>query len=153
MNSDKGPAPLGESKEGRDFEKLVMWVSALSIAVMAGLLASLKQVNPVIQVRFSAASVVAFVAGGVLTALYLRFVLRAKKGKRAPLVIGAVIFSVITYFFIAIRDTATQNRSDVMIGTFFAVLVLSCVAVVLWRLGKFLESEPKDEDPGKDEWV
>jgi peptidoglycan/LPS O-acetylase OafA/YrhL len=152
MNPNKIPVALGDSKEGRDFEKLVIWVSALSIAVMAGLLASLKQVNPEIQVRFSAATVIASVAGGILTVLFLRFVLHPNGRKRAPLVIAAVVLSVVGYFFIGIKDTAKQNRSDVMIGTVCAVLVLSCVAIVLWRLGRFFESEPKDQKPPKDEW-
>jgi peptidoglycan/LPS O-acetylase OafA/YrhL len=139
---------LGDSKEGRAFEKLVVWVSALSIAVMAALLVSLKQVNPEIQVRFSAATVVAFVAGGILTAFFLRFVLHPNGRKRAPLVIVAVIISVLVYFFIGIKDTASENRSDVMVGTIIAVTVLSGVALALWRVGHYFEAEqPEDTMP------
>jgi Co/Zn/Cd efflux system component len=139
---------MGESKDGRDFEKLVIWTSAFSIAVMAGFLASLKQVNPAIQLRFSAVSVVAFIAGGVLTALFLRVVLHASKRRRTFLVLGAAIASVVGYFLIGIADTASENRSDVTIGTVIAVTVLSGVAFVLWRVGHYFESEqPEDTMP------
>jgi peptidoglycan/LPS O-acetylase OafA/YrhL len=138
----------GDSKDGRAFEKLVIWVSALSIAVMAALLASLKQVNPEIQVRFSVATVIAFLAGGILTVLFLRFVLHPNGKRRAPLVIAAVVLSVIVYFFIGIKDTASENRLDVLIGTLIAVTVLSGVAMALWRVGHYFEAErPEDTMP------
>jgi peptidoglycan/LPS O-acetylase OafA/YrhL len=153
MSTNKIPVALDDSKDDRTFERLVVWVSALSIAAMAGFLASLKQVNPVIEVRFSAATVIAFVAAGVLTTLFLRMVLHTEKRWRTPLVVTAVILSVLGYFLIGIKDTAKQNRSDVMIGTALAVAVLSCVALVLWRLGHFLESdELENQDKRRDEF-
>ena len=137
--------PLPDSKEGRDFQKLVMWVSSLSIAVMAALLASLKQVNPDIELRFTIGTVIAFIAGGVLTALFLRGVMRADKKRRVLLVLGAAITSVLVYFLIGIDKTSRENRADVTIGTLLAVMVLSFVAFLLWRLSRFIESgEPKD---------
>ena len=148
MSPNKTPLPPGESKQGRDFEKLVIWTSAFSIAVITGFLASLKQVNPAIQLRFSVVSVVAFIAGGVLTALFLRVVLHTNKRRRTFLVLGAAIASVVGYFLIGIADTASENRSDVTIGTITAVVVLSFVAFVLWRVGHYFEAEqPEDTMP------
>lgn len=147
MNSANLPTTSDESKDSRDFEKLVLWVCSLSIGIMAGFLASLKQVNPVIQIRFSLATVIAFVVGGILTALFLRLVLRAEKRRRAILVVAAAIVCVLGYFLIGIKDTSHENRSDVTIGTVAAVIVLSGVAFVLWRLGRFFESDvPPDQD-------
>ena len=145
MNTSKiSPAPA-DSKDGRDFQKLVVWVSSFSIAVMAGFLASLKQVNPAIVLRFNVVSVVAFVLGGVLTALYLRLVSKASKRRRTLLVLGAAIACVLGYFALGIKDTAQENRSDVTIGTMIAVAVLSCVALVLWRVIHYFEADPTDE--------
>ena len=150
MNTSKTPLAPADSKEGREFEKLVMWVSSLSIGVMAGFLASLKQVNPVIDIRFPLAPVVAFIIGTIVTALYLRVVLRAEKRRRAPLVVGAVIVCVLGYFLIGIKDSSHENRSDVTIGTIAAVLVLSFVAFVLWRVALYFESDtPADQDHPK----
>lgn len=146
MNTSKIPLVLEDSKDGRNFEKLVIWVSTASIAVMAGFLASLKQVNPAILLKFSTISVVAFIAGGILTPLFLRVVLRANKRWRALLVVAVAIISVLGYFLLGIKNTSQENRTDVTIGTAIAVAALSCVALVLWQIGRFLEADERDQD-------
>jgi peptidoglycan/LPS O-acetylase OafA/YrhL len=141
MSTSKVSIPLNDSKEGRDFQKLVVWASSFSIALLAGFLASLKQVNPAIQIRFTVSSAVAFVLGGILTAIFLRIVLKADKRKRAFLVVGAAVVCVVGYFLMGIENTSRENRSDVMVGTAIAVTVLSFVALVLWRLTRYLEAD------------
>jgi hypothetical protein len=130
-----------ETKDARDFEKLVIWVSTFSIAVMAGFLASIKQVNPAVQFRFTIFSIIAFIAGGALTALFLRFVLKGNKGRRGLLVVAVAIACVLGYFLIGIRDVSAENRRDVTIGTLIAIAALSFVASLIWRVGKFFESD------------
>src|SRR4051812_46772828 len=125
MNTSKIPMPLNDSKGERDFEKLVMWVSSLSIGVLAGFLASLKQVNPSIVFHFSILTVIGFVGGAVFTALFLRAVLHGNKKRRALLVVVAAIASVLIYFVFGIENTSRENRHDVVIGTVLAVTVLS----------------------------
>ena len=149
MNPSKIPAPIDDSKPERDFEKLVVWTSSFSIAVLAGFLASLKQVNPSIVFRFSAGTVIGFVGGGVLTALFLRIVLHGDKKRRALLVVAAAIASVVIYFLFGIKNTSRENRSDVTIGTVIAVTVLSLVAWVLWRLARFLEADQQQNRDGE----
>lgn len=146
MSTRKIPMPLAESKQGRDFEKLVMWTSSFSIGVIAAFLASLKQVNPSLVLRFSAETVIAFVGGGILTALFLRVVLRSNKKRRALLVVGAAIVSVLVYFLFGISNTSQENRTDVTIGTAIAVTVLSFIAWLLWRLSRMLEADQKNRD-------
>lgn len=128
-------------KDSRDFEKLVFWVSTFSIAVMAGFLASIKQINPAVQFRFSIFSVVAFIAGGALTALFLRFILKGRKSRKGLLVVGVAIVCVLGYFFIGIKHVSSDNRRDVIIGTVAAVIVLSFLGFILWRISRFFESE------------
>ena len=146
MSPSKISVPVEDSKEGRDFEKLVMWASSFSIAVLAALLASLKQVNPSIVLHFSIATIIAFVGGGVLTALFLRVVMHGNKRHRAILVVAAAIASVLVYFLFGIENTSQENRTDVTIGTAIAVAVLSFVAWVLWRLARFFNSEKPDQN-------
>lgn len=139
--ASKTPVQSSDSKGSPDFEKLVMWVSSLSIAAMAGLLASLKQVNPDIEMRFTIGSAIAFVAGGVFTALFIRALLHGNKKRRAGLVVVAAILSVLSYFLVSINKTAQANRSDVTVGTICAIGALSIVAWVLWSLSRFLERD------------
>jgi len=146
MNTSKPSAPLNESREERAFEKLMMWASSFSIGLLAAFLASLKQVNPTIVFKFTVLTVIGFVGGAVLTAIFLRIVLHGSKKRRAPLVFAAAIVSVILYFLFGIENTSRANRSDVMVGTVCAVAVLSFVAWVIWRLGRYLESDQQQRE-------
>lgn len=137
-----------DSKESRDFEKLVIWVSTLSIAVMAGFLASIKQINPAVQFRFTIFSIVAFIVGGALTAVFLRFVLKGNKSKKGLVVVAVAIACVLGYFFIGIKHVSSDNRRDVIIGTVAAVIVLSFLGFVLWRITRFLESDQQQKRDG-----
>ena len=76
-----------------------------------------------------------------MTALFLRIVLHGDKKRRAILVVAAAIASVVIYFLFGIKNTSRENRSDVAVGTVIAVMVLSLVAWVLWRLARFLEAD------------
>jgi len=143
-NTPNTPVPVDDSKESRVFEKLVMWVSSLSIAVMAGFLASLKQVNPAIRLQFSTLTVVAFILAGAITALFLRIVLHGNKRHRAFLVVAAAVLAMLGYFLIGLRNASPENRRDMFIGTVAAVLVLSGVGFVLWKLGRYFESDKPD---------
>jgi len=141
MNTSKPSLPLNESREERAFEKLVMWASSFSIGLLAAFLASLKQVNPTIVFKFTFETVAAFVGGAALTVLFLRVVLHGSKKRRAALVIAAAVVSVVLYFSFGIENTSRANRSDVTIGTVIAVTVLSFLGFVIWRLGKYFESD------------
>src|SRR6185503_7126340 len=141
MSTDKISPPSNASKDERAFEKLVMWASSFSIGLLAAFLASLKQVNPTIVFKFTFETVAAFAVGAVLTAVFLRVVLHGSKKRRAALVIAAAAVSVVLYFAFGIENSARANRSDVLVGTIIAVAVLSFLGFVIWRLGKYFESD------------
>lgn len=141
MITTQANPPPDTSREGRLFEKLVLWVSAFSIAVTAGFLASLKQVNPAVIIHFNAVSVIAFLLGGAITFWFLRVVLGGNKRHRALWVIVAAIVCVLGYFLFGIKNAAQENRSDVTVGTIIAVAVLSFVGWLLWKVSRFLESD------------
>jgi hypothetical protein len=149
MNAANTPTPIEDSKDGRDFEKLVKWASALSIAVTAGFLASLKQLNPSIQIQLSALSVIAFIAGGAVTLLFFRAILGGNKRRRMLLIGGVAIATLLGFFILGIKNASPENRGDVVIGTLAAVSVLSCVAWLLWRVTRFFEADrqPNRENP------
>jgi len=141
MNPSNISTSAKESRDERAFEKLVMWTSSFSIGVLAAFLASLKQVNPTIVFKFTFGTVAAFVIGAALTGLFLRVVLHGSKKRRAVMVFAAAIASVVLYFAFGIENTTRANRSDVLVGTVIAVTVLSFLAWVIWRLGRYLESD------------
>lgn len=135
----------GETKDSRDFEKLVIWTSTFSIGVLAGFLASIKQVNPAVHFQFSVLSVVAFLLGGALTFLFLRSVLGKNTRHRALLVAIAAVAAVLGYFAFGIRHVSSDNRRDVTIGTAIALVVLSFVGWLIWRVAKFFESDQPND--------
>ena len=136
-----------ETKDARDFEKLVVWVSTFGIAVMAGFLASIRQINPSVHFEFSVATVLAFIAGGILTLLFLRFILAGNIRRRGLIVVGVAIALVLGYFLMGISHVSPDSRRDVTIGTIIAVCVLSFVGWLLWRVSRFFE---RDQQANKD---
>lgn len=135
------PTKPTESKDSRDFEKLVVWVSTFSIAALAGFLASIKQINPAVRFQFSALSVIAFFVGGALTFVFLRSVLSPTKKHRALLVLIVAVAALLGYFAFGIKNVSSENRRDVTIGTAAAVAVLAFLGWVLWRVSRFFEGD------------
>lgn len=138
------------SRQSRDFEKLVIWTSTFSIAVLAGFLASIKQVNPAVRFQFSALSVIAFFVGGALTFVFVRSVLSPNKKRRALLVVIVAVAALLGYFAFGIKNVSSENRRDVTIGTALAVAVLAFLGWVLWRVSRFFEGdEQRNRDDSK----
>jgi peptidoglycan/LPS O-acetylase OafA/YrhL len=137
------PTPIVESKSARDFEKLVTWSAAFSIAVTAALLASLKQINPNVQFRFSVATVVAFFAAGTFTVLFFRTILHGTPRRRFALLVVAGIAAVVGYFVFGLKEVSAEKRTDVAIGAAIAVAVLSFFGWVWWRIVRFLEADDR----------
>lgn len=138
---DPGEESPENSPQGRNFEKLVVWTSTFSIAVLAGFLASIKQVNPAVRFQFSALSVIALFVGGALTFVFLRSVLSPNKKRRALLVMIVAVAALLGYFAFGIKNVSSENRRDVTIGTAIAVAVLAFLGWVLWRISKFFEGD------------
>lgn len=139
-----------DSKDSRDFEKIVIRVSTFSIGVLAGLLASIKQVNPAVRFQFSTLSVIAFFVAGALTFFFLRSVLSRNNKHRALLVVIVAVAALLGYFAFGIKNVSAENRKDVTIGTALAVAVLAILGWVLWRVSRFFEGDqPSNRDDSK----
>ena len=139
MNPEEDSAE--NSRQGRQFEKLVVWTSTFSIAALAGFLASIKQLNPAVRFQFSALCVIAFFVGGALTFVFVRSVLNANKKRRALLVAIVAVAALLGYFAFGIKNVSSENRRDVTIGTAIAVAVLAILGWVLWRVSRFFEGD------------
>ena len=140
--------PLDESKHAGSFERLVTWSSALSIGIMTALLASIRQINPSVQFRFSALTVISFLLSGAATVWFFRTVLRHhSRRRRFALLAIAAAGSVLVYLVVALKSVAPDRRGDVLFGTALAGGAVSFIAWLAWRIVRFLESEePPKED-------
>jgi peptidoglycan/LPS O-acetylase OafA/YrhL len=138
-------APREDSKSSRDFETLVTWASALSVAVIAALLASLKQVNPTVQFRFTITTVVAFLGAGISTVLFFRLILHRVNSRRVRNVLFATagVGLVLGYFLFGLKEVSPEKRMDVTIGAAIAIAVLSFLGMVWWRVVRFLEADDR----------
>lgn len=139
-----------DSKLSHDFERLITWASALSVAVIAALLASLKQVNPSVQFRFSVSTVVAFFGAGALTVIFFRLILHRISSRRSRqlLFTAAGIAMVLGYFLFGLKEVSPEKRMDVTIGAAVAIAVLSFLGWVWWRVVQFLEADDKRNREG-----
>jgi Na+/proline symporter len=153
------PTPSNQSKNERDFERVVTWASALSIAIAAGFLVSLKQINPTIIIRFSLLTVIAFFTAGILTVLFFQWLMRransekpSGQGRLWGIIIAiAVAGTFIGCVIFAIRNVSFQQQKDVIIGTSLAAVVLTFVGVLCWRIIRWLEASDKEQSEDKDQ--
>jgi Na+/proline symporter len=151
--------PSKQSKNERDFERVVTWASALSMAITAGFLVSLKQINPTIIIRFSLLTVVAFFAAGFLTVLFFQWLMRRANSEKSSgqsrlwgIVIAIVALGTFAGCVIfAIRNVSFQQQKDVIIGTSLAAVVLTFVGVFCWRIVRWLEASDKEQNEDEDQ--
>lgn len=128
-----------ESKHSHDFEKLVTWSSALSMALAGGVLASVKEINPTVRFQFSAVSVMVFFGAGILTVAVFRALLRRSASRWLYILITIGIVAGIIVIASALRNVSR----DFLIGLVCAVAVLSAGGFLLWRVARFLSAEEK----------
>ncbi|MEY2466349.1 MAG: hypothetical protein QOD03_870 [Verrucomicrobiota bacterium] len=152
--------PPDQSKHSHDFERVVTWASALSMAIAAGFLASLKQINPIIIIRFSLLTVMAFFAAGILTVLFFQWLMRRANSEKPTgqnrlwgiMIAIAALGTFVGCVVFAIRNVSFQQQKDVIIGTSLAAVVLTFVGVLCWRIVRWLEAsdekQKEDEDSG-----
>jgi FtsH-binding integral membrane protein len=156
-------------KQTAGLESVVIWAAALSMAVGAAFLASLKQVNPSIEFHFSAATVAAFVLGGLFTLVSFRVILNRGAGggaddkiRRRWLLLFSAVASLAMFasFAIALRNLSPEKRSEVLGGTAIAVAVLTLFGWLFWKTVRFFDpdaagtgssesKEEKDQDSGQ----
>jgi hypothetical protein len=143
------------SRNSRDFEKVVTWSSALSMALVAAFLASLKQIDPTLKFQFTYGVVVAFLTAGLVTAGVFRTLFRRAaenttgKPSRWHWVVVFVLLSgtaLTAFIFVTIRYVPAGHRADLLIGESVAVSVVSAGGYLCWRLFRFLEAQSEERD-------
>ncbi len=136
----------------RRLKRVIEWSMTLCVGTMAGFFASVRSVNPEITFRFDWFTLGALVGGGWMGHLFWRVIPRdypgAPRGAKRwlPLAlwllvqVGAMIFT----FGYGMKDLSGEKHREMLIGTGLAMVVLTFVGFLLWRVGKFFEDSHRD---------
>ena len=125
------------------------------MGLAAALLASVKQVNPTVQFRFSALTVAAFVVTGASSIAVFQMILRAtdnpggpaSRSRRVLLILFAMASGAILLasLGVALKDVSPDGRTDFIIGALTAVAVIAGIGWFSWRIVRFLDSEEEPQ--------
>jgi hypothetical protein len=151
-------APTGIKPEDvrvrNTFNLVVTASSALAMAAMGGFLCAVKQVNPTLEMRVDAVSVVGFLTAGVATWFFCRIMLPSaeeaerldptKQQSRRRWLIGFSVVSIVGMLAsvaVSLRNIESGELRQIVAGAFFAVIVLCGVGYFSWILFKFMEKD------------
>ena len=130
-------------------KRVIEWSMALCIGAMTGFIVSIRQVNPTIEFTFDWRTLVALLGGVWMGHLFWRVIPKDTPGEPRrrrrwlPLLfwlavlVGAMVFG----FGYGMKDLNNQKHHEMLVGAGFALLVLTFVAFLLWRVGKFFEDD------------
>ncbi|HAM71744.1 MAG TPA: hypothetical protein DCM86_08890 [Verrucomicrobiales bacterium] len=155
MNTDT-PPPASTDR----FLRMARGASALACGAMAAFLYSLKRVNPTLDLELGAGSLLAAGLGAFLAWVIWNAVARMNTGEAvAPsrplrwgmgLAAGILLVGTFAGFWIAIRDVRREALLQVIQGTALAVMVLSGIGWVLFKLTRLLnQGEPPEGSTGE----
>jgi hypothetical protein len=143
-------ATPSSTKGTRDFAQVVTWSAALSMALTAAILASVRQVNPTVEFRFSAMTVIGFLVAGILTAGIFRKIFNATSTgvaslKRWPLILffAVVLVTLVVSIVFALRGVSSEKQVEIAIGTGVALLAVTFGGYLGFRAIRFLEADDK----------
>lgn len=140
-------------------KRLIQWAATLGLSAMTGFILSIRSVNPSIQFKFDWITFLGLVVGGWMGWIFWRLIPRegsgnARSGRRRwiPLMLWFAVLTGIMVggFAYGMKDINNARQREMFMGTGMALLVLSFVGFLLWRIGKFLEDDHRkylDEHP------
>lgn len=150
---------MNEEKTSPGLVWVVQVSSALSLGTLAGLLYSVKTVTPSIQFQFSGGAVLAFVlaAGASVAFWHIVFKLtdwrpvpgsdpdhRQTQGRKRVLLALAIVLGVglLFAFIYPLKDFSSEKVREIGIGAFIALLFLTVLGVIFYRVVRYLEADP-----------
>jgi hypothetical protein len=152
----KPSAPADPEAQHRASElrlkRVIEWSMTLSVGAMAGFFASIRSVNPEIVFRFDWFTLLALLAGGWMGHLFWRVIPRNVPGspqgpKRwVPLALwlAVQVVAMVFTFGYGMKDLSNEKHREMLVGTGLAIAVLTFVAFLLWRVGKFFEDSHRN---------
>lgn len=129
--------------------------AALSVGTVAAILGAIRQINPDLQFRYDAISLLFGVLGAAAGWTLGRGLWRLGRSKegggelRRKVVLGLAGLGALTVagFGIAASGLPMSKRWDMIAGSLLAIVVLSVIAFVLMRLARIF-GKPDDQEPG-----
>lgn len=137
----------------RGFDFVVKFASALSLGIMAGFIAAVRQVNPELRYAFDWIVVLAGVVTAALVWWFCAWALNAEAKADAG---GQITrkhwrwlgwFALITLsgtalgFVLAVIPLSPERRSDIIQGTGMAIVFLTILGFIYWRVMRFFERD------------
>ena len=144
-----------DSKTQSDFLSLIRSALSLSFAGLVALLSSIEQINPGFRFKVDFKVIIFSILGGLLTwncmSRWMNGVIRREKGLKpgfktfmSPLL--AVCAASILTFGYFLKELPPSTLKDMTVGSLMAILVLSLVAVLMWRVTCFLRDQESTTD-------
>jgi len=145
---DAGKGPLsgisGENVGPGFFYRIVTWSTALAFAFAGASIESLRSTRDGFTFHISVATFGAAVVGGGLSLLYWKLAARNRKAARLANIFLAL--AMMGLFLYPLRFVPVAKLPDIAIGLFVAACAISTGAFMLYKFGRFLETDSREAE-------
>jgi len=139
--------------------RIIRIVAGLSLGVMAAFLVSIRDVTPELRLAFTPWSLVAFAGALGFSWLFWRLVFQPdaqpsdlllpghqrRRAVRFALLSAILCLATLAAFGLSLKGIGNERIREVIQGAAIAVLTLSFLGWMLWRIGRFLEQDSRRE--------
>jgi len=141
----------GSRNDDRALIRVIQFCSAFGLGAMAAILYSVKQVSPALRYEITFGTGVAFLLAVGLSWAFWRLVFGkqpeldgslSKRRRRWFAVLSLILTgATLAPFFYALKDVANEEARQVAQGTALALLALSALGFLFWRVTRFLNAD------------
>jgi hypothetical protein len=141
-----------DSKTQRGLYKVVTYSTAAALGVMIASLEALRPTPSGFSFQISFRTLIAFVLGGAVAFPFWGFIFNGAKWSQRKIkvawagLVAILVLLGIGAFLYPLRYVPKEKLPDITIGLVAAVLVLSGVGFLLWRVKRFLDWDEKQEE-------
>jgi hypothetical protein len=137
-----------ESRSERLFFKIASLGTALGFGAAAASTASLRSGPVGFSFQLSVGTFVAFLVGAAIALIYWKLV--ASDSKAASRASVLIALAGVGLFLYPLRFVPASNLRDLTIGLVLAVIALSTVGFLIWRITRFLEKDSQQDSQRAD---
>lgn len=147
----KTETAISEPVLQKDLLTVVKFSSAFSLGTMAAFICSIREVNPHLRFALDFVTALAFVLGvGLSWALWRALLESSLENPRTRrwigFLLGVVVAGTLAGYGYAIASLPQGRFREMVIGTTAAVIVLSLLGTLFWKVARSFESEESDSD-------
>ncbi|EEF58399.1 hypothetical protein [Pedosphaera parvula] len=140
-----------DSKTQQGLYKLVTYSTAVALGVMVASLEALRPTPSGFSFQISFRTLIAFVLGGAVAFPFWRFIFNGASWSNKRLTFAWICFLALLLalgvgaFLYPLRYVPREKLPDILIGLLAAVLALSAIGFLLWRVKRFLDRDSNRE--------